>query len=52
MVFSKNTSASMNINMVSTNHGLIKITDEIREALDKNHTSIGVFVDFQKAFDT
>ena len=36
----------------STNHALINITDEIREALDKNHTAIRVFVDFQKAFDT
>merc|ERR1719494_361356 len=36
----------------STNHALINITDEIREALDKNHSAIGVFVDFQKAFDT
>ena len=36
----------------STNHALINITDEIRDALDRNDIAIGVFVDFQKAFDT
>ena len=36
----------------STNHALISITDKIREALDKNLVAVGVFIDFQKAFDT
>ena len=36
----------------STNHALIDITEKIREALDKNKIAAGVFVDFQKAFDT
>ena len=57
MDFSKNTSASMNNNMVlekkhSTNHALINIRDEIRDVLNNNYTAIGVYVDFQKAFDT
>jgi hypothetical protein len=36
----------------STNHTLINITDSIRDALDKDCFACGVFVDFQKAFDT
>ena len=36
----------------STNHALISITEQIRDALDNNKTAVGVFVDFQKAFDT
>ena len=36
----------------STNHALIDITEKIRETLDKNKIAAGVFVDFQKAFDT
>ena len=36
----------------STNHALINITDKIRDALDKNLLAVGVFIDFQKAFDT
>ena len=35
-----------------TNHALISITDSIREALDKNLVTAGVFIDFQTAFDT
>ena len=37
---------------LSTNHALINITEKIRETLDKGHFACGVFVDFQKAFDT
>ena len=36
----------------STNHALISIVDEINEALDKKKVVAGIFVDFQKAFDT
>ena len=36
----------------STNHTLINITESIRDALDKGNFACGVFVDFQKAFDT
>ena len=36
----------------STNHALVEITENIRKALDENNFACGVFVDFQKAFDT
>ena len=36
----------------STNHTLITITETIREALDRDEYSCGVFLEFQKAFDT
>ena len=36
----------------STNHALISITEQIREALDNNKFAVGIFVDVQKAFDT
>ena len=36
----------------STNYALIQITDKIRNALDENKYKCGVFLDFQKAFDT
>ena len=36
----------------STNHALISITEQIREALDNRKSAVGIFVDFQKAFDT
>ena len=39
-------------NFHSTNHALISITEEIKQTLDKNQFSCGVFLDFQKAFDT
>ena len=35
----------------STNHALIMITEKIRNVLD-NQYACGVFLDFQKAFDT
>ena len=36
----------------STNHALINVTEGIRAALDANQYTCGVFLDFQKAFDT
>lgn len=36
----------------STNHALIDITENIRQALDDNKAVCGIFLDFQKAFDT
>ena len=39
-------------NTHSTNHALISITEKIKEALDNDIFSCGVFLDFQKAFDT
>ena len=39
-------------NSHSTNHVLITTTETIGEALDRDEYSCGVFLDFQKAFDT
>ena len=39
-------------NSHSTYHPLISATEKIRESLDNNEYSCGVFLDFQKAFDT
>ena len=36
----------------STTHALIDIIEKINEALDKKKIACGIFVDFQKAFDT
>ena len=36
----------------STNHVLLSIVDPIRNALDKEMFSCGVFIDLEKAFDT
>ena len=36
----------------STNHALLSMLQEIKESIDKNGIAIGIFVDFQKAFDT
>ena len=36
----------------STNHALLSMTEQIKSAIDNGDTAIGVFVDFQKAFDT
>ena len=36
----------------STTHALLNLTENIRNALDKNEFSVGVFIDLQKAFDT
>jgi len=31
---------------------VLEMIDKISEAIDKNHFSIGVFIDLSKAFDT
>ena len=36
----------------STNHALVQITENIREAIDSDSFACGVFIDLQKAFDT
>ena len=36
----------------STNHALLNMVQQIKETIDKRDISIGVFIDFQKAFDT
>ena len=36
----------------STVHSLITITEEIKKAIDKGEYTCGVFIDFEKAFDT
>ena len=36
----------------STNHALLSMTQQIKDTIDKGNIAIGVFVDFQKAFDT
>ena len=36
----------------STTHALIYLTDEIRHEIDKGNYACGIFVDFQKVFDT
>ena len=35
-----------------TNHALANITEELRKALDNDEVACGVFLDFQKVFDT
>ena len=39
-------------NLHSINHALVSITEEIKQALDRDEFACGVFLDFQKAFDT
>ena len=39
-------------NCHSTNHAFNTMTETIREAFDRDEYSCGVFLDFQKAFDT
>ena len=36
----------------STTYALIHLTDKIRHKMDKGNYAYGIFVDFQKAFDT
>ena len=35
-----------------TTHSLIHLTDKIRNKTDKGNYPYGIFVDFQRAFDT
>ena len=36
----------------STNHALMSMVQQIRDTMDDGNIAVGVFVDFQKAFDT
>ena len=36
----------------STNHVLLDLTEDIRNAIDNNQFAVGIFLDLQKAFDT
>ena len=36
----------------STNHAQLSMTQQIKETIDKGSIAVGVFVDFQRAFDT
>ena len=36
----------------STDHALLDLTEDIRNAIDANQFAVGVFIDLQKAFDT
>ena len=36
----------------STNHALLSMTQQIKDTIDAGNIAVGVFVDFQKAFDT
>ena len=36
----------------STNHAFVSVTEEVKQALEKKKFTCGVFLDFQKEFDT
>ena len=36
----------------STNHALLSMTQQIKDTIDSGNRAVGVFVDFQKAFET
>ena len=38
--------------LITQNHALFSLTEEIRKALDSNNFACGIFIDLQKAFDT
>ena len=35
-----------------TEHAIMQLTDQINNSFEKNHFTLGVFVDISKAFDT
>ena len=37
---------------MSTSHALIDLVDEIRQSMDTQLYTLGVFIDLKKAFDT
>ena len=37
---------------MSTSFALIELVEEITKSIDNKQTTIGVFIDFKKAFDT
>ena len=45
-------SITYSLQQYSTSHALIDITEKKRKALDDGNIACGVFVDWQKAFDT
>ena len=36
----------------STDHAIIQLVDQISNNFEKNHLTLGVFMDFSKTFDT
>ena len=36
----------------STDHAIIQLVDQISNNFEKNHLTLGVFIDFSKAFNT
>ena len=37
---------------LSTEHAIVKLVDQIYKSFEKNHCTLGVFIDLSKAFDT
>ena len=37
---------------LSTEHGIVKLVDQIYESFEKDHHTLGVFIDLSKAFNT
>ena len=37
---------------LSTEHVIVKLVDQIYESFEKEHYTLGVFIDLSKAFDT
>ena len=36
----------------STEHAIMQLTDQVNSSFEKNHFTLGIFVDLLKAFDT